>query len=156
MKKTKLFLILIFIVMHASYAQTFELTGSAGDSFVNDVYQLDWSIGEVAIETYSSEQNILTQGLHQNTYTVLAVGNNNVKIDMSVYPNPTTDLISIEVKNLGTYQLILSDINGKELINKQISATHTLLDLSTFRRSAYFLLIKQQNRLLKTYKIIKQ
>ena len=156
MKKNKLFLILIFTALNSLYAQSFELIGSSGDSFANEVYQLDWSIGEVAIETYSSEQNILTQGLHQNTYTVLAVGNNNVKIDMSVYPNPATDMISIEVKNLGTYQLILSDINGKELINKQISANHALLDLSTFRRSAYFLLIKQQNKLLKTYKIIKQ
>lgn len=42
-----------------------QLISSAGESFKNSNYQLDWSIGELVIETYSGNQNMLTQGFHQ-------------------------------------------------------------------------------------------
>ena len=140
----------------SSYAQDFELIGTSGDSFKNENYQIDWSIGEVAVETYTNESNVLTQGLHQSIYTVLAVEDNAIKLNMSVYPNPVTDIVNIKAKNLNDYQLILSDVNGKQLLVKQVSNASSLLDLSNYRRATYYLSINQNGKLLKTYKIIKK
>jgi len=156
MKKNNLLTIFILVVFTSSYAQNFELISTSGDSFKNENYQIDWSIGEVAIETYTNDSNILTQGLHQSTYTVLAVEDNAIKLNMSVYPNPATDIVNVKAENLDAYQLILSDVNGKQLLVKQVNDGDSLLDLSSYKRATYYLSINKNGKHLKTYKLIKK
>ena len=75
-----------------------ELVSSSGDSFNNTSYQLDWSIGECITQTQSADDYVITQGFHQNSYVVTSVEDLRADIYMSVYPNPTTDFISLKVQ----------------------------------------------------------
>ena len=98
MKKIGILSVILFLSTVAmSQNADLQLNATAGDNFRNTTYQLDWSIGEVVTETYTAGNRNLTQGFHQSSYEVSSINkvvteNENIK----VFPNPTTDLISVE------------------------------------------------------------
>jgi hypothetical protein len=85
--------LLISFVSVATHAQTIEgqLIQTTGNSIANSSFSLDYSIGEIAIETISSPSNYLTQGVLQPTIVSVSTG---IVVSSSsyihVYPNPTT------------------------------------------------------------------
>ena len=159
MKNFMLIFIGIFL-MNSARSQTAspELICSGGESFENSTYQLDWSIGEIAIETYTQGSYTLTQGFHQNTYTVTEINRLPFSdINIKVYPNPASDFITIEnsedlQKELSTE---LSDIQGKIYLNDKFSETKKQINLEAFSPGIYFLNIKSESVTIKTFKIIK-
>lgn len=56
-----------------------------------------------------------------------------------VYPNPTQNIITISTQNNKIFEVVLTDINGKEItkLSNQINQTH--LDLSGLNNGLYFL-----------------
>ena len=56
-----------------------------------------------------------------------------------VYPNPTQNIITISTQNNKIFEVVLTDINGKEItkLSNQINQTH--LDLSGLTNGLYFL-----------------
>lgn len=83
-------------------------------------------------------------------------------LSMTVAPNPTSDLVTIEFSDLpkGDYQLQLVGLNGKVLKNRLISGNgkYSVTDsLTDFANGTYFLVLKNQEGLnIKTNQIIKQ
>ena len=80
----------------------------------------------------------------------------NAKI--SIYPNPTTDFINIQVKDntINKLDIQLIDVYGR--VVKQAVLYNEIsngLDISTFSNGIYFIIIKNNNNNLGTYKIIK-
>lgn len=73
----------------------------------------------------------------------IAIWTKNIKIStakISIFPNPTTDYINIEVK--GSQQikeLSIIDINGKQVLKKQINATQNQLDVITLSSGLYII-----------------
>jgi len=68
------FLCTVFDVL-AQY-QIMELNASAGNSYEDTSYFIDWSIGEVMTEYFFNEAIILNQGLHQPHFGVEQTDNN--------------------------------------------------------------------------------
>ena len=155
--KLNLFIVLTLSVTGLIYAQSANLVGVAGDNYSNTNYQLNWSIGETLTETYQNGTNVLSQGFHQNTYSVVSVENNS-NIDLRVYPNPTTDLIMVDFNQCenASYVLIIIDLNGKVLHSKKLNGNKVLLNFATYVSGTYLLLVKQQDKLIKSFKIIKK
>jgi hypothetical protein len=155
--KLNLFIVLTLSVTGLIYAQSANLVGVAGDNYSNTNYQLNWSIGETLTETYQNGTNVLSQGFHQNTYSVVSVENNS-NIDLRVYPNPTTDLIMVDFNQYenASYVLTIIDLNGKVLHSKKLNSNKVLLNFATYVSGTYSLLVKQQNKLIKSFKIIKK
>jgi len=81
----------------------------------------------------------------------------NLNIDASVYPNPTTDFLILNVSEIEenyTYQV--TDINGKQLNTGPINNTQTNLDFSSYVIGTYFIkLAGQANSNIKTFQVIK-
>ncbi len=73
----------------------------------------------------------------------IATWTKNIKIstaNINIFPNPTTDYVNIEVK--GSQQikeLSIIDINGKQVLKKQINTTHTRLDIRRLARGLYII-----------------
>jgi len=155
--KLNLFIVLTLSVTGLIYAQSANLVGVAGDNYSNTNYQLNWSIGETLTETYQNGTNVLSQGFHQNTYSVVSVENNS-NIDLRVYPNPTTDLIMVDFNQYenASYVLTIIDLNGKVLHSKKLNSNKVLLNFATYVSGTYLLLVKQQDKLIKSFKIIKK
>jgi hypothetical protein len=160
MKKTLLFSITFFSVV-ASMAQSIspEVIASAGGS---DNIQLNWTLGEVMIDTYDSGNNILTQGFHQ-TLLVLPPDPVNVtnlnEIDVNIFPNPTSDRIIIEVnKNDNALSIELIDMNGKLIVSDIMQPGMMRKELNVSKLATSYYLLKMfsiEGEFSSTYKIQK-
>ena len=160
MKKLGLLIVgLGLTIMAISQPASPELVSSAGDSFNNTSYQLDWSIGECVTLTHSAGTYVITQGFHQDSYKITTSIDNlyGSEINITVYPNPTTNLVCLQVESskAESLQYILSDINGKILQNAEVLNNIVQLNFSTYTSGVYFLIVKQENQLIKSFKIIK-
>ena len=134
-----------------------ELVSSSGDSFNNTSYQLDWSIGECITGTHSAGDYVITQGLHQGNYVVTSVEDLRSDISMSVYPNPTSDFISLKVESskVEGLQYTISDFSGRVLQTENFAGYLEQLNFSNYANGIYFLTVNQESKLIKSFKIIK-
>ena len=160
--KKMILIITVFCLGNSAISQTNspELISSGSDTFINTTYQLDWSIGEGVTETFTGGDFILTQGFHQSNYEITGLENINYDgINILVYPNPATDLISVEFKN-STFKghigdLIITDINGSILQSKTVFSNIEQFNFIYYAKGVYFIHLRQDNQLIKSFKIIK-
>ncbi len=76
------------------------------------------------------------------------------KVD--VFPNPVNNIVNINLTGYtGKSDLSLFDVNGRMVINRQVSTTNTPLDISALPAGVYMLRIKNGGKEVKM-KIIKQ
>jgi hypothetical protein len=151
----------IFFAFYTANSQTNspELISSSGDSFSNVNYILDWSIGELATETISANGQILTQGFHQGIYTVTAIEDLRADIEMTVFPNPTTDFITLnfaKVQNFGKLSYTITDFSGKVLQNSNFSNETEQINFAKYSAGTYFIIVQENNQIIKSFKIIKK
>ena len=159
MQKLIFTMILGFALIGAN-AQTAspELVSSSGDSFNNTSYQLDWSIGECVTATHSAGDYVITLGFHQNTYNITSVVDLRADIEMSVFPNPTSDLINLKLtdfQNLSGLSYVITDISGKVLAKNKILSTSQTLNFTNYTDGTYLISITENNQLIKSFQIIK-
>lgn len=147
----QLIAIFFLIISINAFSQSIspELITTSGDNFKNSNVELDWSIGEIMIETYSNTENSLTQGFHQSKYDVTTSVDEISGIDfkIKIFPNPTSDLINLQIvgninQNL-TYELI--DLQGKVLIKNSVNKTKKQINMSRFSQNMYLLKITTEN-----------
>ncbi|MBV5312452.1 MAG: T9SS type A sorting domain-containing protein [Prolixibacteraceae bacterium] len=161
MKNPKPILLGIFVLASLfAYGQTtsLQLVSSAGETFKNSNYQLDWSIGEILTETYNGNLNMLTQGLHQGKYTITSVDQiKNLQLEISAFPNPATDFVLVKMasEKFENFRFSLSDINGKVLQNGRFTSNLQQINLAGKATGAYFLNVISDQTTVKTFKIIK-
>ena len=76
------------------------------------------------------------------------------KTSLSIYPNPTTDVINIQ--NLkGEYSYSVYDVAGKLLLNKT-NAISTQIDISTLNKGLYLLELVDTNNIKSIIKVVKR
>ena len=160
MKRKILKLLLFALIPGLTIAQEISRNSvnSAGTEFSSDEKSINWTIGQTAIVTLSSDDAILTQGFQQYLYSVTEVPTDFTNdIQISAYPNPTDNFVFIEFSDDeylgGTIEIL--DLNGKLIDIKEISNTKTPIELSQYAPSLFLINIKQGNQILKTYKIIR-
>jgi hypothetical protein len=119
---------------------------SSGDSYSNGGVIMDFTLGEIVVETFQPTMtpmpltyNILTQGFHQGTLKV-TTSVENITIKTKVYPNPTTQYLIIELEKSVSADLSVYDINGKLVLkDKLIDQARKELDFSFLKQGNYFL-----------------
>ncbi len=159
MKKV-IFLGYVLLLGGAVFAQSAspEVVGAAGEHYENATYQLDWTVGEIATETYSDATYTLTQGFHQPGYTVTEVENPEFKnLNITAYPNPASDFITLEKTDEfeKDYKLELIDLSGKVFLSEKFNENKKQLGLSALTNGVYFINVKSNNNIVKSFKIIK-
>ena len=136
----KLILILLCLpFIGLGQVTTPSVVSSSGDSYSNGGVIMDYTLGEIVIETFSNTANILTQGFHQGDLKVTtAVVNLDIKT--KIYPNPTTNFIIIELEKNVNADILVYDINGKIVIkNKLNEEQKKQLDFSFLNQGNYLL-----------------
>lgn len=103
-----------------------EVIGSTGNTdSISDIY-VSWTIGECLVDKYCNAGCMVTQGFHQSHFEILSVPENHFQLmNVKVYPNPTYGLLNIDLSSLPPgkmYQLSLTNINGRILLQKEIPA----------------------------------
>ncbi len=160
MKKLLSFAMCYFIGLGLILAQstTPEVVSSGGEFFEGSNASLSWTVGETITETSGNLNISLTQGFQQGSYTIVNIYEKpESKISISIFPNPTTDFINININNSDeTFEVWLIDINGKTIFSDNSITKSSKIDLSSYLASNYILKVKSKDgSLLKSYKIIK-
>ena len=161
MKKLLLLIICLGLIkISVSQDISPQLISSCGEQFENDSYQLSWSIGECVISSLESGDYVLTQGFHQSSYDIETAIETQlgIELNLKVYPNPTSDFLTLETgqSELNEMQYQILDLKGSVLENSNFNNNLERLDFTSYSSGIYFIIIKQDNQLIKSFKIIKQ
>ena len=84
-----------------------------------------------------------------NTYPPCATLSNTIseiKTEIKVYPNPTTEFLNIDFKNEGSYTISIYDLNGKQLFNRISTAQNFKLNVAHFSKGIYILKISNSSK----------
>lgn len=162
MKQNKHFFLILLITCFpfiSSYSQESAL--ASGGIAIGTGGTSSYSVGEIIIGTQTGTNGTVTQGTQQ-PYEIYTLGNDEftqINLIMSVYPNPTIDSLTllIENKKWSDFSFQLFDIGGKIVSkNQKITTAETLVSMQSFNQGIYLLVVKDNKKTLKTFKIIKK
>jgi hypothetical protein len=133
--KKQILLLIAAVLTTAVSAQ--EVVSSGGDSLEGSGVILDFTVGQLAIETLNGSAQ-LTQGFHQTELEIVAVREMD-SASFSVYPNPTSDKLTFDLSSFNEVQSIdILDLSGRVVLHAEGSLSASLeLDLSHLSRGSY-------------------
>jgi hypothetical protein len=160
MKKYALLLALLLCISITNFSQypNQQVVATSGDSYKNSNFQLDWSLGELQTETYYGTEIILTQGFNQADYIPISkIENSKLEPGISIFPNPAIDYIQVKIEDLSITNLhyFITNLLGKKLVDNNLTNSSTLINLNTYEVGTYFIIITQNNKIFKIFKIIR-
>jgi len=121
--------------------------------------EVSYTIGQLVYTNPTTAAGSLNQGIQQNIEFVTLSNPELTAVTLNAftYPNPTTDFIILTLKdaNLIGLSYVMVDLLGR-LVNKGTVATfETKITMKSLPIGVYILRVQQNNKELKTFKIIK-
>lgn len=122
---------------------------------------VSYSVGQVFYQTHSNTNGSIVAGVQQlyEISTVTAIEETTgISLFVSAYPNPTTDYLTLTVKDYEFSNLIfqLFDMKGNLLHSEKITGCNTSIAMGNFLPDMYFVELIKKNRDIKSFKIIKK
>jgi hypothetical protein len=160
MKHIKSFLCLLILSVLCTVIQAQSTIPATGGNASGSGGSASYTIGQVVYTTNTGTNGSAAQGVQQpyEISVVTAVETvKDISLEMVVYPNPTTDFIKLKISNydLQNLRYQLYDINGSVLQDNKVEGNETSIILSSYLSSTYFLKVSDNNKVVKTFKIIK-
>jgi hypothetical protein len=150
-KNTLLFLTLLTTLCGTAQ----EVVSTQGDSYSNASTNIDFTIGEVIINTGTEGTNDITQGFHQTNWNFVGVEDFAPSYKAIIFPNPTEDVLNIKTSTFENVTYTLYDAQGKLVIQDELSAEQTLIQVSQLAPGSYSLTLNNETQILKTFKLVK-
>lgn len=131
-----------------------QVIGTSGDQYITAAATMDFTMGEPITATLTGQNGIATQGFHQGTISITSVRETLSLAELSVYPNPTTDRLTIStaIEN-ALWQL--HTLDGKIVSSGALNIGNTTVDVSSLAQATYMLTITTPSQLVNTYRIVK-
>ena len=147
------------MVSSVGYSQSIskQVIGSAGKTQSNSNLKVSWTAGEPVVGLMSAGGHQLGNGYYPAlNLQVLKIEDNALDLQVKVYPNPTSQMLYVSHPELNSFQIQITDLNGKQVyigtIEKEIP-----LDVSNYNQGMYLITIENKESNKKnTYKIIKK
>lgn len=119
-----------------------------------------YTVGQITYNTYSSSAGTINQGV-QYAYEIISLATDDVAVEkkeIRLYPNPVQDMLYVDfgkevVKN-SSYQLF--DTQGKLVKQGNLNQSKNELDMRAIPQSIYIIKIVEDDKNVKTFKIIKK
>jgi hypothetical protein len=159
-KKAKLSSILMLCIglsgLHAQNA-----IPTSGGNASGSGGSVSYSVGQVVYTTNTGTNGSSAQGVQQPYEISIVTGIEetlDISLEIMVYPNPATDYIKLNIKNYDVQNLRyqLYDINARLLQDNKIGGNETDIVISNYMSATYFLKVTDNNKVIKTFKIIKK
>ena len=148
-----------------SYAQSIapQSVNSGGTKMTQANGSLSFTVGELVVLSQTDSQgNTLGGGFTAGaTLTTASIQETDASVlDVKVYPNPTTELVNIQINHSTIDQVVvtITDLQGKEVYNGKYAGISNVIGINTasYATGTYVLSLKNlSNQVLGTYKIIK-
>lgn len=92
-----------------------------------------------------------------NAYDATSINETENKVSLKTYPNPVRNgelTVSVNEGSINNTSIVVTDILGKVVYDRNVSSTKTKINTSTFKSGVYFVSIRNDEKVLKTEKII--
>ena len=152
MKKRTLFL---FSLLSTIAVSAQEVLSTQGDSYSNTSAKINFTIGEVVINTGTDGTVDFTQGFHQTNWDFVGMEDHSSSFNASVFPNPTSEVLNIRTSSFENVRYTLYNAQGKLLIQGILSAEQTPVQVGQLAPGNYSIILNNQTQNLKTFKLIK-
>ena len=160
MKKTNIYfpaLILLGLTLTEVKAQS-SLNASGGNA-TGIGGSASYSVGQLAYTVATGAGGSATAGVQQpiELFTSSHEELESIKLSLSVYPNPASAIVNLQVTDLKwnelSYQLF--DLSGKLLADQKITGETSSISIENQPAGSYFLKVRQGNTEIKSFKILK-
>jgi Secretion system C-terminal sorting domain len=153
-------MIMLFFGAFVSKTQAQQSTNSSGGNATGSGGKVSYSVGQIVYTSTAGSGGSASQGVQQ-PYEIFTLGIDdfsNINLTMIVYPNPTTTLVNLKIENytLDNLAYNLFDMRGRQIATKKITQDETQIQMENLASATYFLNVLDNNKLLKTFKIIKK
>ena len=135
--KKHIFLFATFVSAFAASAQ--EVVSSQGETYSNANGSIDFTVGEVIVNTGTNGTNDLTQGFHQTNWNFLGVEDYAPDHQVIIFPNPTQDVLNIKTSVYENVTYTLYDAQGKLVMQNILSVEQTPIQVSQLAPGSYSL-----------------
>lgn len=153
MKKKLLVSFLLFTVYSVSGQ---EVIATQGDSHSNANGSIDYTIGEVVVDTGTDGDHDVTQGFHQTNWRFVGLEDYAPEYEATIFPNPTSEKLNISSSSFEGVTYLLFNAEGKIVDQDNLSGSTTQISVNHLASGSYSILLKDSNnQLLKTFKLIK-
>lgn len=148
---------LLLFATHSIYSQ--ESTSTSGGVATGSGGSSSYSVGQLVYTTNTGSNGSIAQG-SQQSFEISTLSNpelTGLTLEAVTYPNPTTDYIILQLKdaNLSGLTYTMYDIQGKKITKGQVLQDKTQIPMLRLEMGTYILKVNQNNKELKTFKIIK-
>ena len=157
------YFILVFLLLgFSSYAQpsiSKQVIGPGGATFENGNNKLSYTAGEVVVGAMTDEDGSVQLG--NGYYPSLDLSTLNtetpeLKLQVKVFPNPTTESIYISHPTEQFFEVRITDISGKHIL-QTVHQKQQPLSVQTLTTGTYFITVTtKESKQTNTYKIIKK
>ena len=143
--------LLFFSLLTSVCVSAQEVVVTQGDSYTNSNGSIDFTIGEVVINTGSDGSNDLTQGFHQTNWNFVSIEDHVPSYEATIFPNPTSEILTIRTSTFENVTYTLYDARGKLVIQDKLSSAQTPIQVSQLAPGAYSLILNNDAQKLKTF-----
>ena len=127
---------------------------SVGENTQNGL-TLSYVVDDMA--SIESEDGMLSTGAMAQYSVAATTGLDLVDVTLlSVYPNPTADVLVLRIGELKNVTYAISDASGKQLRTAKVKSEEERIDFSHYVQGVYHLSVVQDGRVLKTFSIVKK
>ncbi len=152
-------LVFIFTVFLFAAGNAQQSANSSGGSISGSNGKIDYSVGQVFYNYKTSGTVSMLEGVQQ-PFEISTLGTDDypgIKLEMVVYPNPTANDITLKIEGKETQKLNyrLLDMSGKLLSQKKVESVDTHIQMNAFSSGTYLLIVSEDSKVIKTFKIIK-
>jgi hypothetical protein len=150
-------LILLLCVPFSAIAQN--NTVAAGGAATGASGTATYTVGQIFYQTNIAPSGTITPGIQQ-PFEIVTLGTNEtpqIQLEAVVFPNPTVQNVTLRIKDLDFTDLnfMLFDGVGRIISKGKILKNETQIEMANLPAANYFLKVANTNKLVKTFKIIK-
>ena len=149
----QLLLLGLFAIINCVHSQ--EVVSTQGETYSSPNAIIDFTVGEVVINTVSDGTNNITQGFHQSNWNFVGLENHTPSFEAIIFPNPTSEVLNIRASAFENVTYTLYDAQGKLIVKDKLTAEQTLIPVSQLATGSYSITLNNPKENLKTFKLIK-
>ena len=138
-----------------------EATATSGGDATGAGGSVSYTIGQVVYSYASGANGSVSEGVQQ-PYEISEITGieeaENISLDLSVYPNPTADYLTLAIEDYQSENLEfrLYDIQGRLILRNNLTSGSNTISVQHLVMATYFLTVMDGKNKIKTFKIIKQ
>jgi hypothetical protein len=153
----KVYFAALLLLFSGGIVSAQETSLSAGGDASGSGGSISYSVGQVFYTEKGSSAS-MNEGVQQPYVVTVNIDKTEAySFSLNVFPNPTQDQLNLEIKNWKNEALSveLLDVAGRSLYTQNIQNEQTLIPVQDFPAAVYFLRVSNEQKTVKTFKIIK-